>query len=112
MNRNLFKQSVLFLACIVGQGIASGHLMAQTLTFNYTGAVQTYTIPVGVTSVTISAAGAQGGGNTGGGLGASMAGVFTVTPGETLYLVVGQQGQLQIGGQSQNSSGGGGGSFV
>jgi hypothetical protein len=68
--------------------------------------------PAGVTSLTISASGAQGGGNTGGGLGALMSGDFTVTPGETINIVVGQQGQLQIGGQSQNSSGGGGGSFV
>jgi hypothetical protein len=86
--------------------------MAQTLTFSYTGAVQTFTVPAGVTSLTISASGAQGGGNTGGGLGALMSGDFTVTPGETINIVVGQQGQLQIGGQSQNSSGGGGGSFV
>jgi hypothetical protein len=81
-------------------------------TFNYTGAVQTYTVPAGVTSVNISASGAQGGGDGGGGLGATMSGDFAVTPGQVLTVVVGQEGQLQIGGNTQNSSGGGGGTFV
>ena len=112
MRKKLFKKPLLLLASVFIQGLASALLMAQTLTFSYTGAVQTYTVPAGVTSLTISASGAQGGGNTGGGLGALMSGDFTVTPGETINIVVGQQGQLQIGGQSQNSSGGGGGSFV
>jgi hypothetical protein len=112
MRKKLFKKPLLLLASVFIQGLASALLMAQTLTFSYTGAVQTFTVPAGVTSLTISASGAQGGGNTGGGLGALMSGDFTVTPGETINIVVGQQGQLQIGGQSQNSSGGGGGSFV
>lgn len=93
--------------------LASTALRAQT-TFNYTGAVQSYTVPVGVTSVTIDASGAQGGGSFGGagGLGARMQGTFAVTPGEVLSVVVGQQGLLQVGGNAQNSSGGGGGTFV
>ena len=36
-------------------------------TYNYTGSVQTYTVPAGVTSVTIEAWGAQGGDHGGGG---------------------------------------------
>lgn len=85
---------------------------AQT-TFNYTGTVQTYTVPAGITSINISASGAQGGGEgAGGGMGATMSGDFVVTPGQVLTVIVGQQGQLQIGGNYQNSSGGGGGSFV
>lgn len=112
MRRKLFKQCVIFLSVLITQVTTSALIMAQTITFSYTGNVQTYTVPAGVTNVTISASGAQGGGNAGGGLGALMSGDFAVTPGETIYIVVGQQGQLQIGGQSQNSSGGGGGSFV
>ncbi|WP_211362150.1 M36 family metallopeptidase [Aequorivita antarctica] len=83
-------------------------------TFSYTGAVDSFVVPAGVTDITIEAFGAQGGGSNGGagGLGASISGDFSVTPGETLTIVVGQQGQLQIGGNVQNSSGGGGGSFV
>jgi hypothetical protein len=83
------------------------------ITFNYTGLSQTYTVPAGVTSISITAAGAQGGGEgAGGGYGAIMSAEYSVTPGEVLTLIVGQQGQLQIGGNYQNSSGGGGGTFV
>src|SRR3989338_3015813 len=83
------------------------------VTFNYTGSIQTYTVPVGITSINIVAAGAQGGGYVnGGGLGAIMAADYVVTPGQTLNVVVGQMGLLQVGGNYQNSSGGGGGSFV
>ncbi|MEY4127313.1 MAG: hypothetical protein RL737_1502, partial [Bacteroidota bacterium] len=110
MIKNLLKKRIYLFTMVIG--LFSSFANAQTISFNYTGTVQSYTVPAGVTTLTISASGAQGGGNTGGGLGALMSGDFTVTPGETIYIVVGQQGQLQIGGQSQNSSGGGGGSFV
>ncbi|OGH90844.1 MAG: hypothetical protein A2507_01605, partial [Candidatus Magasanikbacteria bacterium RIFOXYD12_FULL_33_17] len=82
-----------------------------TETFNYTGTIQTFTVPAGVTSIDIDAYGAQGG--TGlsytGGLGAKMKGTFTVTPGQILKVLVGQQG-----GNSANykAGGGGGGSFI
>lgn len=95
-----------------GALVFAGNLSAQT-TFNYTGSVQTYTVPAGIVSINIVASGAQGGGYvSGGGLGATMDGDYSVTPGQTLYVVVGQQGLLQVGGNYQNSSGGGGGSFV
>ncbi|MFN8395060.1 MAG: T9SS type A sorting domain-containing protein, partial [Bacteroidia bacterium] len=83
-------------------------------TFNYTGAVQSFTVPSGVTSLHIDARGAQGGGsfNGAGGLGARMVGDFAVTPGQVLSVVVGELGHLQLGGNAQNSSGGGGGTFV
>ena len=75
-------------------------------TFNYTGAIQNFTVPAGVTSVSIEARGAQGG-NTGG-LGAKMAGTFTVVPGAVLKVLVGQQGGIA----NNTQVGGGGGSFV
>lgn len=84
-----------------------------TQTFNYTGAVQTFTVPPCVTSVTINAKGAQGGIVTGyapfpqGGLGATMQGDFAVNPGDVLTIVVGQRGMTD-----PSSSGGGGGSGV
>lgn len=83
-------------------------------TFNYTGAIQSFTVPGGVTTLHIDARGAQGGGSNGGagGLGARMTGDFAVTPGQVLSIVVGEQGLLQQGGNAQNSSGGGGGTFV
>ena len=109
LHLSLFSSLIaLFLISII-----TTTLKAQSVTFSYNGSIQTYTVPAGVTSINITAAGAQGGGLiNGGGLGASMSGAFTVTPGEILYIVVGQKGQLQLGGQTQNSSGGGGGTFV
>ncbi len=82
-------------------------------TFGFTNGVQTFTVPPGVTEITINALGAQGGGlNGGGGLGAQIVGTFNVTPGDILEVIVGEMGQLQVGGSNLNSSGGGGGSFV
>jgi hypothetical protein len=83
-------------------------------TFNYTGSLQSYTVPAGVTTLTIDARGAQGGGSNGGGggLGAKMVGTYTVTPGQVLSICVPSMGLLQVGGDAQNSSGGGGGAFV
>ena len=74
---------------------------AQTV-FSYTGAVQTYVVPPGVTSLQIEAYGAQGenalvGGATGG-LGGFVGGFLTVTPGETLAVYVGGQNGFNGGG--------------
>lgn len=83
---------------------------SSTVTFNYTGAIVNWTVPAGVTSVTIQARGAQGSQSTSStttsGLGASMTGTFTVTPGQVLKILVGQQFSANAG------NGGGGGTFV
>ncbi len=80
-------------------------------TFNFTGSIENYTVPAGVTSLTIEAKGAHGGGapywGTLGGLGAIMSGVFTVIPGHVLNIMVGQQAAA-----GEYGAGGGGGSFV
>jgi hypothetical protein len=65
-------------------------------TFNFTGAEQQFTVPAGVTSVTIQAFGAQGGTlansvNTSGD-GGSVTATIPVTPGEMLFVYVGGQG--------------------
>ncbi|HEX2898386.1 MAG TPA: hypothetical protein VHS96_01580, partial [Bacteroidia bacterium] len=80
-------------------------------TFTYSGNIQNFTVPVGVTSIVIDAKGAQGG-NTNGGRGAQMVGTFAVTPGEVLGIVVGQQGIVNNCGGGGASGGGGGGTFV
>lgn len=81
-----------------------------TQTFNYSGSIVNWTVPAGVTSLHIIAKGAQGGQNTNSGvtsgLGASMEGDFTVTPGQQLKILVGQQPSAASG------NGGGGGTFV
>ncbi|CAN5377526.1 hypothetical protein BH09BAC5_BH09BAC5_09340 [soil metagenome] len=72
-----------------------------TTTYNYTGAVQSYTVPCGVTTVTIDAYGAQGenaaiGGV--GGLGSYTSGVLNVTMGDVLTIYVGGQTGYNGGG--------------
>lgn len=98
--------------------------------FVYTGAMQTYTVPAGVTSIRIDAYGAQGGtgangagsgvstGGTGG-FGSSASGILSVTPGEVLNIFVGGQGGTPTAGfngggtgGSQNAGGGGGATDV
>lgn len=76
-------------------------------TFNYTGGVQTYTVPVGVTSITVDAYGAQGGNNalSAGGLGGYIKSTLTVTPGSVLNIYVGGAG---IQGNSNGGYNGGG----
>ncbi len=83
-----------------------------TTTFTYTGAIQNYTVPASVTQLTITATGASGGSisvncSAIGGRGARVSGVFTVTPGQVLAILVGQKGF-----SNGSDAGGGGGSFV
>ena len=96
-----------------------------TQIFTYTGSIQTYTVPAGVTSVVLYMWGAGGGTsqpvggfvNYSGGAGAMVQGVYPVTPASTLYVVVGKGGvtnqsiqtDAQGGGGAANSAGGGGG---
>ena len=91
--------------------ITIGGMGSSTATFNNThtgpyGNMQSWTVPSGVTCVTIEVWGAQGGGNQGG-AGARMKGTFTVTPGQVLQILVGQMGE-----SGGSRGGGGGGSFV
>ena len=81
-------------------------------TFQFTGFTQTYTVPNGVTNLSIQVFGAQGAtgmpNNYSGGLGAKVSGDFSVISGETFTLLVGGQGKND----GYGSAGGGGGSFV
>ena len=63
----------------------------------YTGAIQSYTVPTGITSLTVYLWGAGGGGsqagqNAAGGAGSFITGTMTVTAGTTYYVVVGGGG--------------------
>jgi len=86
-----------------------------TQTYNYTGSIQNFVVPAGVTSITMEAWGAQGGDHAGistGGNGAYIKGDVQVTPGSTLSIIVGQQGIDDGNGAANGGSGGGGGSFI
>lgn len=78
--------------------------------FSYTGGVQTFVVPAGVTSVTIEAWGAQGwsGTNTGG-KGGYATGVLSVSQGQVLNLYVGGQGTVAIGNLTPSGGGWNGG---
>lgn len=97
-------------------------VFAQSETFDYTGAIQTYTVPDGVTSILIEAWGAQGGSSVGfdgnsaaGGLGGFSTGELAVVPGQILTIYVGGEGDplgpggFNGGGQAGTLYGAGGG---
>jgi hypothetical protein len=73
-----------------------------TTTFAFTGAVQTYTVPAGVTSINIKTWGAQGNSNAlaaaVGGLGGYAEGNLAVTPGQILNVMVGGGAATSING--------------
>jgi len=79
-----------------------------TVTFNYTGAVQSWTIPPCVTSIDVSINGAQGGG-TNGGNGSSVTGTIPVTSGQVLQINVGGQGNCPAAGWNGGGVGAPGG---
>lgn len=89
----------------------------QQTVFPATAAVQQFVVPLGVSAITIDAAGAQGGAAlpvgqapfNPGGNGARLVASFPVTAGETLQIVVGGMGHSYSIGYT---AGGGGGSFV
>lgn len=97
---------------------SSLHVAAQnSTTFLYSGGVQYYVAPIGIDTVHIECWGAQGGksaptGNNQGGRGAYTSGIFAVTPGDTLVIIVGGKGFNGTGNASNIGGGGGGGSFV
>ena len=77
--------------------------------FAYTGAVQQYVVPAGVTSVTIESWGAQGSLNSAstgsGGQGGFASGELTVTPGEVLEIYVGGADGFNGGGEGRGVPG-------
>ena len=81
-------------------------------TFTYTGAVQNWTVPVGVTSIQVECYGAQGGESQGGtglyGKGGMAAATVPVTPGSTVYVYVGGKGTtIQVSATGGWNGGGG-----
>jgi hypothetical protein len=80
-------------------------------TYAYTGAVQTFVVPPGVSRLTLDLYGAQGGssGAQSGGMGGrTTATNVLVTPGQTLYLYVGGQAGWNGGGIAAPASANGG----
>jgi hypothetical protein len=102
--RIMAKYSKVLLFCTAS---ILGTLTYGQEVYNFTGNIQTYTVPEGVHHIQIEAYGAQGGnsGSFSGGLGASMEGRFEVEPGQVLNILVGEW-------PGDRNNGGGGGTFV
>src|SRR5579884_1728956 len=90
--------------------------------FTWNGEEQTYTVPAGVTAVQVEAIGGTGGDNSDddgyGGYGADVTTTLQVTPGDTLYIEVGTNGEsdgdrMPTGpGTPDAGSGGAGGTYM
>ena len=91
--KNLY--SLLIMSCI------SFAAFAQSSTFTYNGSVQTFTVPICATQVSVDVRGAKGGnypGESVGGSGGRVQCTVNVTGGEVLYVYVGQLGANGTGG--------------
>jgi Glycine rich protein len=85
-----------------------------TITFSYTGDYYSWTVPNGVTSITVDASGASGGANWSTGVspgkGGRVQATVTTTPGTSLYMYVGGTGtQARLTGNSTTGGWNGGG---
>ena len=83
-----------------------------TVNFVSTGAMQTWTVPAGVTSINVVANGADGGNVFGfvfGGLGGRISTTVAVTSGNVLNIFVGRVGTSTAGGYNGGGNRGGGG---
>ena len=78
--KKILTLSLLFILIFI-----SNFRAQQPPTFNFTGAVQTWVVPPCVYNINVIAAGAKGGGPTGGN-GARITANIAVTPGQTLYI--------------------------
>gem|GEM_PF-279163 len=106
---NLLSKIGLYavIAVLLLIGTFQGNAQVNT-TFNYTGAPQYWTVPACVTSIQVTCAGAQGGGNTGnspGGKGAIMTGTISVVAGQVIQINVGGQGMPINGGWNGGGNG-------
>jgi uncharacterized protein YjdB len=95
MKRHFLSKLAIFAAILLGWNLSA---FAQSTTFSYTGGVQSYTVPAGVTTIGVDMSGAQGGNATGStdittpGKGGRVQGKLTVTPGQVLNIFVGGAG--------------------
>lgn len=103
-----------FLSILAFSNFSYGQCSAEatTETFSYTGAIEQFTVPAGIFSITMTVTGADGGGDgtNAGGSGGTAIATYAVTPGEVLEVVVGEVGTSST--TTTIGAGGGGGSGV
>ncbi len=106
---------LLVSAAVTFSGSLTAFAASETQTFTYTGGEQTWTVPMGVVEVVVAAVGGAGGascscsaGKAAGGHGAAVDATVPVTPGETLYVEVGENGEVNGGNFNAGTFNGGG----
>lgn len=99
---------MVFASVAVGLVAGGGSAVADTATFSFTGAEQSFTVPASVSRIDITAVGAAGASHAGGpgGKGALVSGSVAVTPGQLLYVEVGGPGQSDEAGTGGFNGGG------
>lgn len=107
------RRCISFLSALAFIGISLAQ--STSITYDYTGSMQYFTVPAGVTTIQLEAWGAQGGGGlqgVTGGLGAYASGTFAVTSGQTITILVGGMGLDGTDDGEQAGGSGGGGTFI
>ncbi len=106
------KRCIVYLFIMAGViGIHSSLLCQNApvvINYSFEAAVQHFNIPPGVNAITVTIAGAKGGGALGG-KGASFTGICNVISPHVLSVTVGQEGEAPIADTGAGSGGGGGG---
>lgn len=94
----LFLLPLFALAQITPEFLQLKPAYTNFVKFDYTGAIQTWTVPSGVTKIFVDVAGAQGGsaGTNIAGKGGKISGILTVIPGDILQITVGGQPTTNI----------------
>jgi Glycine rich protein len=115
----IYKFLAFSLVILLGKNLS---VSAQVYNFNYTGAVQTFTVPPGILNITVLAQGASGGMNSdpvghvdSPGHGGCSQATFAVTPGQVINVYVGghgSKGATSVGGAGGFNGGGTGGAIV
>lgn len=79
--------------------------VATTTIFKYTGTTGSWTVPAGVSSITVTLSGGAGSGGTNGGYGGIATGTLSVSGNSTYYYAVGGQGLIGPGGGGSGTGG-------
>jgi hypothetical protein len=106
-----FPSSLTSTTTYYAEALVGGIAVSGSSTFGFTGGMQTFIVPPGITSVQIECYGGQGSAALSaapglGGLGAYASGSLTVTPGQVLNIFVGGQGGIPTGGYNGGGNGG------
>lgn len=112
LKSNITLFLTLFLIGFINAGFGQCSAGQTLHTFSPSGAIEQWTVPDGVTSITMTARGGDGGNDDSfnGGPGANLTGTFTVIPGEVIDIVVGFAGSNSV--MTGKGAGGGGGSGI